>query len=470
MVALYTGNGSGTKLYQGFLDGHPQIYMIPGYPLMYLYPHWEQWQVDLKDNWTWPAIIDAFCTKHASVLDSRCIPGNDGLSRLGKNQDEYLSIDEELFRTFLTHLLDGQPVSVRTFLLAVHYAYAFCQHEDLCQKKVLVYHSHVPDYVPQYLFPDFPHLLILAMVRDSRSNFRGRYFHSGFAVDGQKLNRSDAIIFRRRTYLYVLRELLEGLNVLEGLDLGRVRVIRHEDLYYKPKEVMKATSQFIDIDDHPCFSSLTFGGHLWWSADVYGMKPMNKANPSVVSLDWKKHMGGLDWYAFEGLFFRYFKKYGYKASKYRADNFFSRLILFFVVLLPSQTERSVFWNYVGWSGHRKFLGASIEEATGVVELKDYSFNAFYRHKWCHRDLNLWKTRWYVRFLVHSRRRALEDPSSLTGRFLKYLSSVTYVCFNLCRYWWSMAIYPAMIIKRWRLSLRAIRRLVQNTGVLPDTLP
>ena len=44
VAVIYAGNGSGTKLFQSFLDGHPQIYMLPAYPLMYLYPHWQKWQ------------------------------------------------------------------------------------------------------------------------------------------------------------------------------------------------------------------------------------------------------------------------------------------------------------------------------------------------------------------------------------------------------------------------------------------
>ena len=41
VVALVTGNGSGTKLFQALLDNHEQICMIPAYPLIYLYPHWD---------------------------------------------------------------------------------------------------------------------------------------------------------------------------------------------------------------------------------------------------------------------------------------------------------------------------------------------------------------------------------------------------------------------------------------------
>ena len=51
MVCFGVGNGSGSKLFQSYLDDHPQIYMVPAYILMYLYPHWDQWEDDYRDNW-----------------------------------------------------------------------------------------------------------------------------------------------------------------------------------------------------------------------------------------------------------------------------------------------------------------------------------------------------------------------------------------------------------------------------------
>ena len=97
VVALVTGNGSGTKLFQALLDSHDQICMIPAYPLIYFYPHWVTWKEELKHNWNWEGIIDMFCLKHASVLDSRKIPGHNGMTTLGDTQDEYIKIDEAHF-------------------------------------------------------------------------------------------------------------------------------------------------------------------------------------------------------------------------------------------------------------------------------------------------------------------------------------------------------------------------------------
>jgi len=38
MVALVCSGRAGTKILQSYLDSHESIQMIPGYPLLYLYP------------------------------------------------------------------------------------------------------------------------------------------------------------------------------------------------------------------------------------------------------------------------------------------------------------------------------------------------------------------------------------------------------------------------------------------------
>ena len=141
IIAIVSGGGTGSKLFQSFLDNHEQIFMIPAYPLLYFYPHWLTWEKEFKNQWNWETLIDAFCSKHASVLDSRRIPGHNGLTKLGENQDEHVEIDEKMFRSYLAHLLNKQQIHRKVFLLAVHYAYALCKNEDIFKKKIL------PEYI-----------------------------------------------------------------------------------------------------------------------------------------------------------------------------------------------------------------------------------------------------------------------------------------------------------------------------------
>ncbi len=470
MVALCTGNGSGTKLFQGFLDGHPQIYMIAAYPLMYLYPHWEQWRHDLADQWTWEAIVDAFCRQHASVIDPRRIPGHDGMTTLGEHQDQWLEIDEELFRAYLLHLLEGQPIASRTFLLAVHYAHAFCRGEDPAPKKILVYHIHVSEYVPRYLVVDFPRLLTLALTRDPRSSMRRRYRTSFSAVDDHKLNRSDAIIYRRRAYTMVCRYLLNGQQALRSLDADRTRVIRHEDLVGRLEDVLRAVADYLGIDFVPELLQCTFGGISWWGDKIYEMQPMNLPNPRVVSLDWQHELHPLDWFVLEGLLFDYCKMYGYELYRYTDDTVLNRILLFGAILLPSQIERQLFRAYFNPQNFLDFVQACRDEATLACELKDYSFNAYYRHKWTTRDLNLWKPRWWMAFLLRTREGLAARPDSRILAWSARLGQATYVLVNVCRYGWCVATYPAAIAGRWRVSLAAFLRQARKANVLRDALP
>lgn len=461
MAALYTANGSGTKLYQGFLDGHPQIYMMPGYPLMYLYPHWEQWQEELEDNWNWAALIDLFCIKHASVIDTRRIPGHDGLASLGDKQDGYIAIDETLFRAFLSNLLDGEPLRARTFLLAVHYAYAYCSGESLRDKRVLVYHIHVHEYLPQYLFPDFPDALVIGTVRDPRSNMRGRYSSSEVGVDLIKMNKTDALIYRGRVYYFISRYVYEGLDILDGYPMERVRVVRHEDLYYKPGAVMAATARFLGIDNHDCMKTITFGGKSWWGVGVYDMEPMNAVNPKLVSKDWQKRVDALDWFVFEGLYFNYMNQYGYEHYKYR-DSLWDRIRLFFAMLAPSAIERTVLRNYLGRAYFGEFFGACRDEATGRVPFKDYSFNAYYRHKWTQKDLGLHRPRWYVEQL---KQQLARNTPSVRLR----IAQIVYCTVVLSRYVAAVLSYPLMIFRRWSVTGGAYLRMVRGRNALPETL-
>ena len=42
IIALVGGVGAGSKYFQSLLDLHPELYMIPGYSLLYFYPHYKE--------------------------------------------------------------------------------------------------------------------------------------------------------------------------------------------------------------------------------------------------------------------------------------------------------------------------------------------------------------------------------------------------------------------------------------------
>ena len=110
MFCLIAAGGGGTKLLQSYLDNHPEIYNIPAYPMLYFYPHWFVWEKEMADSWNLDSIIDIFCDKHASVIDSRKIIGLNGLDSLGDNYNEFIQIDEKEFRWNLKEILSNEPI------------------------------------------------------------------------------------------------------------------------------------------------------------------------------------------------------------------------------------------------------------------------------------------------------------------------------------------------------------------------
>ncbi|NQU61772.1 MAG: hypothetical protein HQ512_11630 [Rhodospirillales bacterium] len=469
MVGLHVGNGSASKPFQAYLDGHPQVYMLPAYPLIYFYPHWEDWKEKFKDTWDWSSIIDAFCTQHASVIDTRRIPGFNGLTGLGETQDQHLEIDEGLFRAFLAHLLDGRPIRSRTFLLAIHYAFAFCNGEDLNRKSVLVFHIHVPEYISRYLAVDFPDLKTIGCVRDPRSNIGGRFYNSFINVDDQQFNRTDAAVYRRRTYCLVCSHLYTGLEAVRGLDPQKTKVFRAEDLHHRRAELMDSVAEFLGIDKDSCFESFTFGGLLWWGDAVYNMNPLNEFNPRVVSDSWKKEISAVDWFVLEGLFYDYFRKFGYTSFKYRSDSFLNRLLLFTALFIPSQFERRIILGYLNPKSVIGFIAACYAESSGGTPLKDYSFSASYRHKITTRDLKMWKPRWYATLVRRIQQFSEENPDSSLIAPFRWLGIVIYTAANLCRYVFSLLLMPVMFARRLRLMLAAFWQRLTNSNSLPDYL-
>jgi len=462
MVCLHTGNGSGTKLFQGFLDGHPQVMMVPGYPLMYLYPHWDEWRETFGSALDWPKAVDLICEKHSSILDSRRIPGHDGMTRLGETGDQGLEIDENRFRAVLLGLLDGEDVHIRTFLLAVHYAYAICSGERLEDKKVVVFHIHVHEYVTRYLAPDFPDMLTLGFVRDPRSNLKGRYESSTVAVDAAKLNATDARIYLRRTYYFLNRYMLDGLNATQGTPPEMTRVIRHEDMHYRLGQTVDEAIAFMGLDFDDAQRACTFGGLSWSGDPIYGKQLANKANPRIVSLDWQKWLPAVDWFVLEGILFDYCRRYGYPLYRFKKDTAWDRFLLILAIFVPSVFERRAFKDYLRPSVICAFVRAAVDEGFGRVPLKDYGNNAYYRHKWSNKGLRLWAQPWYAR-LVH---RAQARPDAL----FRGIAGIVYVGACIVRYVAGLLIHPVWMFRRSCDSLRVLLTRLRGKTVLPATLP
>ena len=114
ITILLGGPGSGSKLFQSFIDDHPEVLMIPGYILMYFYPHWDK---HLKNLNSWNKIIVKFLSLHPSILDSEQMKGDDYLYNLGRNKNQKIFINKKKYVSNLRKILKDEKIFVYTYIV-----------------------------------------------------------------------------------------------------------------------------------------------------------------------------------------------------------------------------------------------------------------------------------------------------------------------------------------------------------------
>ena len=70
-VFLANFSGSGSKLLQAQLSNSKNIFTIPAYPLLYFYPHFNEWKKKYKKRLDAKKTLSLLLTKHKSLTDSR---------------------------------------------------------------------------------------------------------------------------------------------------------------------------------------------------------------------------------------------------------------------------------------------------------------------------------------------------------------------------------------------------------------
>lgn len=462
IFCMFVLNGGGTKLYHSYLDGHPEIYHIPCYPLIYLYPNWDTWKKEYADSWKWETLINLLCEHHASLLDSRKILGMNGLDTLGVNRDEHIEIDEPLFRQYLFDLLEDEPIERKTFLFAVYYAYALARGEDLEKKKVFFWHHHEPLLLEEFV-RDVPEAIVIGAIRDPRPKVY-RNLDSVAKQDEIKLRATDQMIRKPKILNFAIEQvlLIRYLDLQNDLRLNKVLFFRHEDLARDLEGLMKSTCELLNIAFQDSMLETTFDDKLWWGHSIYSMPQVTGTYMRVISQEWRTKISKIELFAIEGATFSFCKKYGYDPIFYTNDSLWNRILLVFAILLPFRYSWKVFFSYLDPFSHIKFIQCAFKESQSrdLRKDKDYSTSATYRYKWVFRYLRLWEKRWYERLLDYAER--MKEPAGrpVISGCLAFIGRTAYVSAKYTRYWLSFLNLPWEYLKRlsffyrclyWRLS-------------------
>lgn len=466
MVVLIGAGRAGTKFLQSYLDDHKDILMIPGYPLLYLYPHFDNWCKQFSENLLWDRIIDLFCEKHASVLDSRKVPGLSGLERLGLNKDQHIEINEEMFRRYLKIILKNVPIKRRSFLLAVHYTYGLCKQWDLRTKKILLYHMHDPQFLPK-LVEDFPALKLVCMTRNPQTSLHSMV-RSFTIVDQAKLNFSDSLRLTGRNFWLACYQQFYTFNHLRNyLEETQAVAVRLENLQ-DIEQTMRPLADWLGVDFSESMLKSTFDGKIWWG-DVATTKQTSGFNADILSDNWKKSISRFDLFVIEGIYLHFFEMYNYDRLVYKHDTSINRLLLIFAILALGKAEWHIIGFYFDPRTHMRFIRAAFNESGERALRKDYTWNATYLYKWTYRDLRLWRKRWYEKFIDFTNGRLGENPHSLYVSGLITFGRILYTGVQYIRFWIAIFIFPVHIFRRWRIYYITLWKRMRGHVFLPPLL-
>ena len=318
---LSTGVGAGSKLLQSYLDGSKEILMIPSYILMYLYPNWKLWIKSGNKNWSF--YLKKLLIHHPSFLNSSKLPGSSDLNKLGKNKKNFITINKKLFLKKSLELLQGEEITLKNFILAVHISYAICQKENLKKKKILFYHAHEPEYINKML-KIFPNAKVISMYRDIRENLPGRVFSSLNKVNLKYLNKSDVFLMNIRSYQQSLFRNYFGISNINNIPNKAHKIVSYDDLVKNKDRTLKKIFKFLNIKFDTKINLLkTFSGYQWNSTFYKNKKKNFKDFYYFWELIWLKY-----------LYSRLINEYDNK----KKIKFFNFIFFFPLIILPSKYE------------------------------------------------------------------------------------------------------------------------------------
>jgi len=273
---------SGTGLLHSLIDGHPEVSTLPSiyFSEFFDLSTWEKiiiggWE-EMADRFTtiYEVLFDASSafrvpSKNNKFIDN--IGRKEGMTNVGKERKEILSLDKKIFIKELNRLMGFyDQLDALTFFKLVHSAYEKTLNNNN-KKNHIFYHIHNPNTYAQLNFLRLaPNANWLMMVREPLQSCES-WVKKGLDNNDYKgmVNKIFQMLFE------VDQTIFRNKN-----SIG----VRLEDLKNYPKKTIQALCRWLDIEEKESLYQMTVQNKKWWgdptSPDYAkdGMNPFGKAS------------------------------------------------------------------------------------------------------------------------------------------------------------------------------------------------
>jgi len=323
--ALVTVGRVGTDFFQSLLDSHPEIYVFNG--IFFFYEFWEQSYC--SKNCTIHNVDDLinefygfFIYKFKSKYDFQ-----ERKNELGEEKNQFIDINEKIFKEHLRNLIILKPITTRYFLQSVYIAYSLCLKQDITKKKLFFHHVHHIWKLDPYLH-DFPGSKILSMTRDPRATYVSGVEH--WRIYDPKTDTSGHVFF-------VLNRTIEDAQSVLKYNKD-FKVLRLEDT--GNDKVLNEVCKWLGVSYDTCLKQSTWGGLRWWG-DRLSKKKISKHesgfSSSIIKNKWESRLNWIDKFLLGFLLSGRLNQFGYQNSN--SQKWYKWIVVPFFIPIPTVYER-----------------------------------------------------------------------------------------------------------------------------------
>ena len=329
-LILVTGGRGGSDFFQGLLDGHQEILLIPGV----LRINKKFYEIfDSKDNLE---IAKKFINFVPLIVNSK----KNKLERhhkLGKNKNEFYIVDKKKFIFFFKNLSKNINYKKKDKIILIQNlfkAYYLASNRPISQAKLIILHTHTIDLTKKlFKFFELKDCAIIHTMRNPLNAISSPVYNW--------LNYKKGKFFFPKDLYFQLDLAVNGLREL-CMMRRKTFVVLLENLISKKEIVMKDFCRIFNINYSKKMLNCTYFGKQWWGDSISNrwigkkIKDNKKRQDTIENqIFYKKDLVFFN-YLFRNLLIKYFD---FKTLKNKDLNFFYKL-------LPLKSELMVWKNVI----------------------------------------------------------------------------------------------------------------------------
>lgn len=391
-VILLCSFGSGSKLLQAYLSNVKNLFTLPAYPLLYLpdcYFSWEK-EKNLNSN----LLLKLLSEQFSSIFDTRNLEGFNGTNQLGKDKSDYISISKEKFDTFFLDYFKNNTINLKNLIIAIHLSYQKAINEE---NSLILYHPHSLETYFKYLSIDFYKSKKILTIREPIRNF----WRSAFAdnnIDNSRFDNSDYENLKNYRYINRLRDLNINFNYYQNKKFKDFKIIKFEELKKNNVSVLKELCKFLNLEFNESKILIPrFNNKEWWGSNIYKGSQENYRSSKIQSSQENdlKNFFNYEIEILQKILLPFYNKFNYKYIC--KINLVTSLFFWISIFFPTKYGLNLFIERFKFKNIKSYILNSFDESFNF-NLKNYYFNAMYKHKYSYRICYIQKYNFLRKYL------------------------------------------------------------------------